>query len=135
MQVTVGKKLKTSTKKKSSAPDIGSKEQTPEPDDKSDVQTTVQKGSMVALCLQKYADDLSQIGKVVNLTDMDVIVEWWIGSYSSTWEQWKERGVVITETFTRNAIIHSRITFTKALRLPKDTVQKLKLAYDAKELI
>jgi len=35
---------------------------------------------MVALRLQKYADDLPQIGKVVNLTDMDVTVEWWIGS-------------------------------------------------------
>lgn len=42
---------------------------------------------MVALSLQKYADDLPQIGKVVNLTDMDVTVEWWIGSYSSAWEQ------------------------------------------------
>ena len=51
---------------------------------------------MVALCLQKYADDLPQIGKVVNLTDMDVTVEWWIGSYSSTWnngrkEEWLSR--------------------------------------------
>ncbi len=80
---------------------------------------------MVALRLDKYADEIPQIGKVVKLTDMDVTVEWWIGCYSDTWREWKERGAVVTETFPRNAIIYSGIHFTKTFRLRGSTVNPL----------
>ena len=90
---------------------------------------------MVALRLHKYADEIPQIGKIIGMTDLDVTVEWWVGSYSDTWMQWKERGSVITETIPRNAVLYSPVAFTKSLRLSSKTVEELKCAYNKKELI
>ena len=92
-------------------------------------------GKMVALCLHKYKDDLPQIGKVVKLTEMEVTVEWWIGTYHSTWIKWKERGKVIQETFPRNAILTNTVHLTKAKRLTLACITELKQAYTLKELI
>ena len=50
---------------------------------------------MVSLRLHKYELDIPQIGKIVRLNTLDVTVEWWIGSYSSTWIEWKEKGTVM----------------------------------------
>ena len=80
---------------------------------------------MVALRLHKYELDVPQIGKAVELSDMDVTVEWWHVNYSSVWIEWKEKGKVIVETFPRNAVLCCEIQFTKSL---KD-------AYKSKELI
>ena len=90
---------------------------------------------MVALRLHKYADEIPQIGRVVDLTDLDVTVEWWVGTYRDTWREWKKKGAVVKETMPRNAIIHGRVQLTKSLRLTAATVRELKRAYDAKELI
>ena len=90
---------------------------------------------MVSLRLHKYELDIPQIGKIVSLNTLDVTVEWWIGSYSSTWIQWKEKGTVIEETFPRNAILTDGIEFTKSHRLTKACVKKLKEAYNSHELI
>ena len=92
-------------------------------------------GKMVALRLHKYEADLPQIGKVVKLTEFDVTVKWWIGTYYSTWIEWKERGKVIQETFPRNAILSNNVHFTKAFRLTQASINALKHAYTQKELI
>lgn len=90
---------------------------------------------MVALCLHKYADEIPQIGRVIDLIDLDVTVEWWVGTYGDTWREWKIRGTVVTETMPRNAVIHSRVHLTKSLWLTAKIVKELKCAYDSKELI
>ena len=90
---------------------------------------------MVALRLHKYEDEVPQIGKVVDLTEMDVTVEWWVGTYHSTWIEWKERGEVIKETFPQNAILSSNIDFTKSRRLTLACINRLKHAYTLKEFI
>ena len=56
---------------------------------------------MVAVLLQKYELDIPQIGRAVELSDMDITVEWWHGTYSSVWMEWKEKGKVIIETFSK----------------------------------
>ena len=69
------------------------------------------------------------------LTELELTVEWWVGTYHSRWIKWKERGDVITETLPRNAILTTDIYFTKSLRLTPACIEKLKYAYTLKELI
>lgn len=76
-QVTVGKQSKSSKKSK---PAQGNKGEQLTTNDEE-----IKLGNIVALRLQKYKLDIPQIGRVVELSDMDVTVEWWHGTYSSVW--------------------------------------------------
>ena len=91
-------------------------------------------GEFAALRLAEY-DEVPQIGKVIGINDMDVTVQWWMGSYSDNWREWKRKNVVIEEKFPRNAIIKSGITFTRTNRLPKATVDELRVLYGLIEFI
>jgi len=91
-------------------------------------------GQFVALRLAKYDDEIPQIAKVVRIDGSNVTVEWWMGSFSDNWREWKEKNKVIQETFHRNAIIKSGITFTASKRLPQCLVEELKKLYEMVEL-
>lgn len=62
--------------------------------------------------------------------DTHVKVEWWLGTYSGTWQVWKNREtqqyVIVTEILPCVAVLLARLEFTKANRLPAAIVQKLK---------
>ena len=62
-----------------------------------------------------------------------VKVEWWLGTYSGTWQVWKNREaqqyVIVTEILPRVAVLLAGLEFTKANRLPAAMVQKLKDLY------
>ena len=45
--------------------------------------------------LFKYNDEIPQIGKVVELDEMNVMIEWWIGIFRDIWRQWKEKKNVV----------------------------------------
>ena len=47
-------------------------------------------GDFVALRLVKYEDEIPQIGKVLEVDNMNVTVEWWIGGYGSVGRKKKE---------------------------------------------
>ena len=92
-------------------------------------------GEFVALRLFKYNDEIPQIGKVVELDEMNVTIEWWIGTFRDIWRQWKEKKNVVKETFHRNTIIKRGITFTKSMRLPGQLAQELKKLYETVEMM
>ena len=92
-------------------------------------------GDFVALRLAKYDDEVPQVAKVVKIDEMEVTVQWWMGSFSDCWREWKDRNVVVEETFHRNAIIKSGLTFTATMRLPRQLVQELKALYEMVEFI
>ena len=92
-------------------------------------------GKMVALRLVKYFDEIPQIGKVVSVSDMEVTIEWFIGSYSDVWISWKRNNKVVKETVPKNAVIYSDIDLTKSSRLKPSTRKALQELYEIKELI
>ena len=92
-------------------------------------------GVMVALRLASYYDEIPQIGKIIELTETDVTVEWWIGGYSNPWVQWKKKNEPVSETFPRNAILCGGVTFTRGFRLLPEAIKKLRSLYASKELI
>ena len=90
---------------------------------------------LFALRLAKYDDEIPQIGQVVDLDELDVTVEWWIGRYADTWKCWKDKkGVPIQETFPKTAVLQ-RVIFTKSLRLNTSVKEELKIAYENVEFI
>lgn len=92
-------------------------------------------GDFVALRLSKYDDEIPQIGRVVAVDEMDVTIEWWIGSYNTTWICWKkEKGEPIIETVPKNAVIY-KVTFTKSMRISSSLKTNLKHIYENTELI
>ena len=92
-------------------------------------------GEFVALRLSKYDDEIPQIGKVVSISEQDVLIQWWIGSYYDTWREWREKNQPVQEKMHRNSIIKSGIKFTSAKRLNKKTINELKKIYSLVELI
>ena len=92
-------------------------------------------GMMVALRLARYFDEIPQIGKIIELTESDVTVEWWIGGYSNPWVPWKKKNEPISETFHRNAILCGGVSFTRGFRLQPEAIKKLRSLYASKELI
>ena len=89
----------------------------------------------VATRLVKYDDEIPQIGMVSCFSDVEVTVEWWYGGYTHQWIAWKKKGIPVTETFPRTAVIMSGITFSKSMRLNRNTIDELKMLYNAVELI
>lgn len=88
-----------------------------------------------ALRLIKYSDEIPQIGMVVKVTDLEVEVEWMLGSYASVWTPWKPKDKSNIERVHRNAVIMSGIELTKTKRLKTDDIRTLKLIYSNVELM
>ena len=85
----------------------------------------------MALRPSKYEEEIPQIGKIKDMDDLNVTIEWWIGSYGGTWICWrKERGEPVFETFPRNAVL-CKIHLTKSMRLTSNEKSQLNL-YEAK---
>ena len=73
-------------------------------------------GEFVTLRLFKYNDEIPQIGKV-ELDEMNVTIEWWIGTFRDIWRQWKEKKNVVK------------------VRLPSQLAQELKKLYETVEMM
>ena len=92
-------------------------------------------GDFVALRLSKYEDEIPQIGRVVAVDEMNVTIEWWIGSYRTTWICWKKNsGEPIKETVPKNAVIY-KVNFTKSMRITTRLKNDLEYIYENTELI
>lgn len=91
-------------------------------------------GDFVALKIMQYHEDLPQIGKVVEITESSVSVDWLVGSYSSTFSFWKEKGTVIREIFPLRGIV-CPLKLTSAMKLTKDDIKTLKELYLAAEFV
>lgn len=127
----MGKRAKTTTKHPPKKPKPAT---TSEPDHPEDSTPTLhigkaEIGEFVALRLAKYDDEVPQIAKVVAMDELNVTVQWWMGSFSDSWREWKEKKKVVEETFHRNAIIKSGITFTASKRLSHAITQELRKLY------
>lgn len=48
-------------------------------------------GSMVACFVAEYRDEIPQIGKVQQVTESEVVVEWWSGTYTGKWKALTKR--------------------------------------------
>ena len=82
--------------------------------------------------LKKFEDEKPQFGQVISLLDGGkIVIEWWVGSYSSMWVKWKIRGVTQVEEMAVHSILKNRINLTKTNRLTKTDVQELKMLYTA----
>ena len=85
----------------------------------------------IALRSQKYKEK-PLIGRITSTGKTNVTIDWYIGTYSGTWKQWKGREQGKTVTFTdiiQRSDILQTLTFTKAMRLPTATVTELKTKY------
>ena len=91
------------------------------------VKPTIWPGDFVALRLAKYDDEIPQLAKVEAVSDMDVTIQWSTGTYGDVWTEWKVRGVVITETVPRNAVIKSSLS--RSNRMLPTLIKELKSLY------
>jgi hypothetical protein len=91
-------------------------------------------GNFVALKIQSYCDELPQIGKVVVINETSVTVDWLVGTYSSTFSYWKEKGEVIQEHFPLRGVI-CPLKFTTSMRLARPDIAALKNIYTSTEFV
>lgn len=89
----------------------------------------------MALRLHKYKDEIPQIARIVRITDFEITIEWWVGTFHGIWIEWKERGRVIKETFPKNAVLSTNISFYKSRRLTPKCIAELKQLYLSKQFI
>ena len=75
-------------------------------------------GDTVALKIMKYHEELPQLGKVVEISESSVTVDWLIGTYSGTFSFWKEKGKVISEIYPLRGII-CPLKLTSTMKLNK----------------
>ena len=66
----------------------------PTPSEITELLQSTQVGQFAAMKLKKYNDEIPQIGKVKNVREKEIQVEWWIGRWNNTWRMWKTRGAV-----------------------------------------
>ena len=66
---------------------------------------------------------------------MNVTIEWWVGSYHTTWICWKkQRGEPVQETVPKNAVIY-KVNFTRSMRITSSLRSDLEYIYENTELI
>lgn len=91
-------------------------------------------GDFVALKVSKYCEELPQIGKVAEIDDASIKVDWLVGSYSSNFAFWKEKGTVIQEVFPLRGVV-CPIKLSSAMRLAKVDAVALKKVYISAEFV
>lgn len=95
---------------------------------------SVHVGNLIALKIEKYREELPQIGKVVAIDEASVTVNWLIGSYSGIFTYWKERGEIIQEVFPLRGVI-CPIKLSPSMRLAKVDSSTLKEIYVSSEFV
>ena len=140
MQILVGKKRrkekttdKPAKKAKETAPTEEISDETVHAEERGSVNLEV--GKFAALRLKKYDDEIPQLAKICSIGEMDVSIEWWMGTWSNNWSPWKTCGVTNTESVHRNAVIMAPVSLTRSNRLTKETVIRLKKLYDGIEFM
>lgn len=85
----------------------------------------------MAVKSKKYKDR-PLLGRVKEV-GTDIVIEWFMGSYSGTWKEWRGRSggkaVTYTDSIPRKDIVHRDITFTSAMHLPAAVASTLKTKY------
>ena len=71
----------------------------------------------------------------MSIDELEVNIEWWIGGWTKTWNQWKTKGQVNTATVHKNAIIMAPFAFTKSNRLPREVCDKLRMTLNSCESV
>ena len=91
---------------------------------------------MLAINCSDYYDGPS-IGKCIEVSDTDVKIEWFKGTYTSKWETWmvvnpenRRKKVPWTDWVPRSSIILFDFELTPTKRLRKTTVEHLKTKYN-----
>lgn len=88
---------------------------------------------MVACFVAEYRDEIPQIGKVQEVKDNEVVVEWWSGTYTGKWKALTKRVGRSSEPWSETLPISSvlfKVSLTKGLKLSKATQEELQRAYD-----
>ena len=89
-------------------------------------------GECVAVLCDKYTER-PLLGRVTEVIENNVKIDWLIGSYSGNWREWKgrEQGktVIYSETLPLKNILLYPITLTKSMKLPLKTIAELKELY------
>ena len=85
----------------------------------------------VALLCPKY-NERPQVAKVKKVLAESITVEWYDGSWTSTWKQYTyklgRRAMTWEEDVMKNEVI-DKVSFTKSMRLTAKTIRKLKSLY------
>ena len=72
------------------------------------------------------------IGRITEINEKNVNINWMIGSYSGVWKEWKGRSegryITFADTIPWEDVMIS-VEFTKGMRLPQKTVSTLKELY------
>ena len=90
-------------------------------------------GDHVAVNCNKY-DDRPLIGKITALdySTNNATTEWYVGTYSGTWKQWRGRkdgkAVIFTDVIPFKNIL-TKVHFTKSMRLPSEIISTVKDLY------
>lgn len=95
---------------------------------------TFHPGSLVALYVPKYRDELPLIGKVSSTENSNELeVEWMVGTYSGVWKTCKRRegrnSVPWKEKVERSSVLFE-VELTKSMRIPGNLKTKLRETYN-----
>ena len=89
----------------------------------------------MALGLTEYSNELPQIARVLMVEEDLITVEWWIGSYSGTWNPWVVKSVEQTASVHKNCIVLRNVQLSRSNRLAKQTVDRLRKIYENLEFM
>ena len=69
-------------------------------------QPAIKVGDFVFFKMKKYEHEIPQIGKVIAYDGSKITVEWWTGTYSTTWTECRHKGTVLTEELDEEVVLH-----------------------------
>ena len=91
-------------------------------------------GCYVAMRLQKYCNEIPQIGRVFTIDGECLTIQWWEGTYSGTWKEYKSKGEVLTEEVNKDAVL-KEVQLSKSSRLSKEQIEDLTSLYNSVDLV
>ena len=90
-------------------------------------------GEYVAVKCKKYKDR-PLIGKITTTDNVNTTIDWYVGTYSGTWKEWRGRqdgkAVVFSDNIPVKDIL-MKLSFTKSMRLPSTIIPALKELYSS----
>ena len=88
-------------------------------------------GEYVAVKCGKYKER-PLIGRISEVDNVNITIDWYIGTYSDTWKEWRGRQdgkpVIFSDSIPVKDIL-MKVSFTKSMRLPSSVIRSLKELY------
>ena len=77
----------------------------------------LEEGQFLASGLDEFKNELPQIARILMIEEDVMTIEWWVGTYSGTWNPWTVKSIEQTAVVHKNCVVLGNLTLSNTIKV------------------